>query len=845
MSATVQDAKSDHPLSDRERRGSGLSSETWKSCGVYVESDHRTIARMLAWKSAKKLGDVLAYPHFNPDGTPSGDVFQVKPSHPLEPARKYETPKGRRNRAYFPPLPGCVEAIQTPGRLLNITEGVKKSLAACQDGIPTIGLAGVENWSGPRKKDEQGRAAGDRELCDDLLAINWKDRPVTITFDTDPRINPNVNRAACSLAVALERHGAKVSIVRFPVEYDVEQQAFRKYGIDDWILAKGAGSFRSYIDQAIRPPAPNGIEQHRDEMRQRRETIRSAPGIFLDRSGTGSGKSYADAIEIPFYKRSLTVVPRHEIAWEVLESDRKAGIDAAVYPELSTCEKNCKGEKCWRFKYGPAACVKGCCENYEEVNIALGMGFSASETVCLKCGFNKDCEYKRRLTAIESSRHLIATNSRLSLSFGSIASSADFVTIHESVFFTLRPAIEIKGTPKTVTALEAIRDVARRMPDVDLFTDDEKRFFSWVLRGVVDAFLEVFATPPANVQGGVLDVGQEFAPVPAGGSYSLFSLLRAAGLPSDCGDVLKLCIYATIGALADCAVKVTEIKQKDGVQRFVSIVGIVNVTLPSDAVVLLNDASADLETIRSATGLDIADITPPAPVESQQRIVQVPVDVTQQTKPDRVLGLLRSLMLQHFDREKIGIITHRKHLNHIEKCLTETERARIAKVDYFRGLASRGSNDWMQCDLLLIIGTPRVPQEVIETALIQSGHPEAISRVLKLDKPNWGPDYWLGRREDGRAVTVRCLSYCDHHWQQAYRSIVAEELRQCVGRARAVCSDGVADTVVVSTENLGYPLSDENPQKISGAFLDDAASIISLFFNELTGSKTRQKRWKL
>ena len=848
MSTAIQDVKSDcDSFLKREMSGSAISLDIASTCRIYIESDHHTVARMLGWRRAKSLGDVLVYPHFRPDGISSGDVFQVKPEFPIAPGRKYETPKGRRNRVYFPLLPICTEAIRTHGHLLAITEGVKKTLSACQDGVPTIGLAGVENWSGPREKGALGHGVGIRELCDDLLAIDWKDRPVAIMFDTDPRINANVNRASCSLAEALERHGAKVSIFRFPVEFDVVAGEFRKYGIDDWILTKGVRSFREFIDQAIRPPVRNSIERHRDEMRCQRETIRSAPGIFLDRSGTGSGKSYADIVEIPFYKRTLTVVPRHEIGWEVLKKYQEAGIaDTAIYPELSTCEKECKRKKCWRFKYGENACVKECCDNYDDVNFALDMGFSASETVCLVCDHRHGCIYKRRLDAVEKAKHIIATNNRFSLSFGSIATPANFVTIHESVLDTLRPDIEIKGKPETITALEAIRNAARGIMDMPVLVETnqagmDRWCFSWRLREVASEFLNVFATAPEQIQGGRLDAGATDAYTTPKINFNLFSQLRQVDLPKKSGDVLKLCIYATTGALSDCSVKVTEVKRKDGVDRFISIVGILAVSLPDDKVVILNDASANVETLRSATGREIVDITPAGTVENQGRIVQHPVDVTQSTKPEKVLGMLRSLMLQHSDKNKIGIITHQKHLKHVEKHLTEPEKARIVKTDYFRGLASRGSNDWMQCDLLLVVGTPRVPQEAIETALIQAGHPEAISRVLASEKENWGFDYWLGRREDGQAVTVRSRSYYDHHWQQAYRSVVSEELRQCVGRARAVCSDGVPDTVVVSTENLGYPISAESPQVFAEGFFRDTASVLALFFQAQTVVAHRKK----
>lgn len=838
MSQTIQVAKTDcGSFLEKEMGGSAIPLDVAAACGIYTETDHLIITQMIRWKNAKVLGNVLVFPRFNADGTSCEDVFQVKPANPVAGRGKYETPKGSSNCVYFPPLPICINAVRSPGRFVVITEGVKKAISGSCDGVPTIGLSGVENWSAPRKKDAEGQRVGVRELCDDILSINWKGRPVAIMFDTDSRVNPNVNRASCSLAEALERNGAKVSILRFPVEYDPERQEFRKFGIDDWIIAKGAGSFRKFIDDKTQQPALNSIDQHRTEMRERRESIRSAPGIFLDRSGTGSGKSHADIAEILFYKRSLTVVPRHEIGWEVLKKYQDAGIDAAIYPELSTCEKTCKGEDCWRYQYGSDACVAGCCIDYKTVDFAISLGFSASETVCLACAAKSNCVYRMRLAAVEKAKHVIATNKRFSLSLGSVADSAGFITVHESILDTLRPYIEIPGKAETIEALEsivaAVQEAARQWPTDDM----NMRHLAWQMRESARAFLEVFRTDPNKVRCGRIDTKKLGAGTVQGFNFALFNLLRNI-MPKKSGDVLKLCFLAATGNLSECTVKVAESKTGE---RFVSIVGVVKVSIPENAVVILNDASANIETLRTATGLDIVDITPTAPVKNQQRIIQVPSDITQQTKSEKVLGLIRSIMLQYSDRNKIGIISHRKHLLHIRKNLTESESVRIAKTDYFRGLASRGSNDWMRCDLLIVAGTPRVPPGVIGTALVQSGQPEAIDRALKSEKKNWRSDYWLGRMETGKAVTVRTLGYYDHAWQSAHRSIVAEELQQCIGRARAICDYGVPDTVVISTENLGYQLSAENPQILAEGFLRGAASVLALFFRAKTVVAHRKK----
>lgn len=775
-----------------EMTGSGIRPETATACGVHVESDHRIIAQYLGWKSAKRLGDVLVYPHFNMDGASSGKIFQVKPANQIDGRGKYETPKGQGNLLFIPPLPVVTEAIHDTKQHLVITEGVKKAIAGSQDGIPTLALSGVDNWSKRRDKDDQGRGVGERELIDDLLAIDWTNRPTGIAFDTDARSNPNVNRAACQLAEALTRHGAKVEILHFPHEFDAELKVFRKFGIDDWIVAKGAGSFKTFVKQSIKKRVPKTLTRYRNEMRRNRESIRNRPGVYLFREPTGAGKSHADIEEIPHYRRTLTVTPTHTNGREVLRKYRENGIDAAIMPELSICErKTCRREDCERFKYGPDACVKNACQNYDEASRALSWGLSPASTVCLRCEFKDDCIYRRRLEAATASKHVICTNSRLSNSLGAVTKEVKFITIHEAALNTLRPTIEIQGRPETISFLETIVEASRKL-NQSFLDNKEKRLFAWRLADAAQTFLDVFQTDPNKLESGALNLSGD-ASISPGVPGDLFDNLDAMGLPSGNGNVMKLCVHAATGNLASCGVKVVPCKfqNADGETvetKLVSVIGVVRVELNQSATVLLNDASASPETLRSATGLDIIDLTPDGGIENQGWIVQMPLDITQRTKQEKVLGMLRSVLLQYPEKNQIGLITHKKHLEFIEENLTEQEKSRIVKTDHFRGTSSRGSNNWMRCDLLIIAGTPRVPPSVVETELVKAGHPEAISRG---GEKNWGPDFWLGRREDGRAAMVQTLGYRDYHWAAACQSIVREELKQCIGRARAICSDGV------------------------------------------------------
>jgi len=148
----------------------------------------------------------LVIPFRNLDG--SLDTFsRVKPDRPRwkdgKPV-KYEQPQGKSPKAYF--TWQAIEAARTPGAMLAITEGEKKSLAVSQAGCPCIGLCGIWSWPKPKKDTPED---SDRQLIADLAGIAWAGRIVLIIFDTDSRRNPDVNHAAAELARVLCNLGAR------------------------------------------------------------------------------------------------------------------------------------------------------------------------------------------------------------------------------------------------------------------------------------------------------------------------------------------------------------------------------------------------------------------------------------------------------------------------------------------------------------------------------------------------------------------------------------------------------------------------------------------------------------
>lgn len=237
-----------------ELAASGLSEDTITTAGIYTAED-QAITDLLGWQpKAHSWGRGIVYPYRNVDGRSNG-YERVKLDHPRvahsgKPI-KYESPRGMSNRAYFPP--GFSRAIQSTDRPIIMTEGEKKSLAVSQLGYAAIGLVGVWGWQEKRKRDDHGRAYGQRRLIRDLQAIEWAERTVVIAFDSDAAVKRSIQVAEARLAEVLTGIGvADVRVARIPSHATDS----KKTGLDDFLIAhgdEGPNELRKIIDAA--PPA--------------------------------------------------------------------------------------------------------------------------------------------------------------------------------------------------------------------------------------------------------------------------------------------------------------------------------------------------------------------------------------------------------------------------------------------------------------------------------------------------------------------------------------------------------------------------------------------------------------
>jgi len=135
--------------------------------------------------------------------------------------QRYSQKRDTDSHLYFPPLVKWTDIAKDVSKSIIITEGEKKAAKSCKEGLPTIGLGGV--WSFMSKRSN-------KEVIDDFLSIEWREREVSLLFDSDLATNENVKKALNKLAVQLTKLGAIVYIGYLKEDHG------EKVGLDDFLL---------------------------------------------------------------------------------------------------------------------------------------------------------------------------------------------------------------------------------------------------------------------------------------------------------------------------------------------------------------------------------------------------------------------------------------------------------------------------------------------------------------------------------------------------------------------------------------------------------------------------------
>jgi hypothetical protein len=157
---------------------------------------------------------------------------------------------------------------------------------------------------------------------------------------------------------------------------------------------------------------------------------------------------------------------------------------------------------------------------------------------------------------------------------------------------------------------------------------------------------------------------------------------------------------------------------------------------------------------------------------------------------------------------RLGLIGHKVHIEQLtaedSELLAPEIRERIHMLSYFGAGLDRASNQWLECDELLILGTPRIGDDAIREELWRAGQKEAAV----ICDPGWGEYTWTGRVAGQEEVTdyVAGRAYSDPAWHQACLRVTRAAMRQALGRARAVLDQGVSATIWTTDELREYPV---------------------------------------
>lgn len=536
------------------------------------------------------------------------------------------------------------------------------------------------------------------------------------------------------------------------------------------------------------------LDDWRAEAATHREAMATTPGLHLDRSPTGSGKTYNATEACKLVASSLTVLPTHANCRERVEEMQQQGVDAVAYPELS----------------------KDTCQRFDEAGEVQRLGLAVGQTICQGCEFAKACQYQQQLKAASQARHRVATHERLrtsgALAYGKKTGEGqgapiDLVVVDEMPTDVLAPTLAVP-----VDDLLGVRTLAHSTAFAHYIErDDAQRDFAKSLLAVLDRVDAVCSEVTATGRHTV-DLGDATEP-PERWQWLLLKAIRKVGRHTCKPTALRLITRAATGDLArlDIVTDITakKVKQEGGTTAEQQthrhyLVGRFKPDIDDSTPVIMLDATGRADDIEAATGREVVDHTPAGHLEAQRPIVQIAEDITRGKSPRSVANSVVRFLVSHPDVKALGVIGHKPHIDHLLDLLPKSFRKRVAKVAYFGQGPDRGSNDWHQvCDHGLVLGTPRPNPGDVRRWLVQHNDDEAAA----MPDGDWGTRRWQAvDAATGRVVEVQGRGYRNQQWHQAHTAICQAALLQSIGRWRALLKTGCPVTVI-STEPTGNPVA--------------------------------------
>jgi hypothetical protein len=524
------------------------------------------------------------------------------------------------------------------------------------------------------------------------------------------------------------------------------------------------------------------LDAWRNEMKSNRLESIGTPGLYFDGSPTGSGKSHADRAAMREAGKSLVLVPTHANARELVSELSTDGINAVAYPERN----------------------ESTCINLDAVAEVQAAGLMPGATVCRTCPHREGCLYFEQMDEAKAADHAIATHQRFARQ-PDIADRKPYVAVHENADDLIRPMVTF-SEDELVDVAEVIAEARYQSGE---FGDMYLHRFLLTVESWIEHLIECRDAAPETIHIIVRHENER----PKDLERRLWKAIKRTSEVTIKGDTLRAVIGLATGDLHSWAVQVDTVKGIGGKDKVIkSFVAIWQTPLPKSSSVWFSDATGSVETIRRLSERQVTDRTPAGRLERQVEPIQVTHDITRRTKPAKVAGWLRGVLASNPDAKRVGIIGHKPHIDAMvrtksdkfDASLLDAEtRSRVHKAHHFGEGQDRASNDWMGCDLIIVLGTPRVGTDAIRRRLLRCGQADAAKR-----DGLWGLRRYEAKTETGDLVIVTGRGFADAEWRTAHQDQVAAALIQAAGRGRGVLAEGVP-VVVVSTEPIGMTVAED------------------------------------
>ena len=498
-------------------------------------------------------------------------------------------------------------------------------------------------------------------------------------------------------------------------------------------------------------------------------------------------------------KTVLLVVPTHANCTEEVRQLSEAGIDAVAYPELS----------------------REICQRHSDARFAVSQGLDLVRSVCTVCPHmrNNTCVYRRQIAMAGQDQVAVCTTAQLGMDVA-VSERRDVISVHEVADSAICGQYSL-GRPELEQARRVLAVMSSLERDREARTDQAVRR-SQETRNYIRGLVTVCDALLGSLENGRRNEANTTVNLPPGywakyvrewlqenhirDQYRLDCEDSEMPLSDDRidGSTLRGLEMIAQGEPWDVMNWPVETPQRR--RNEARIVVQRRLQFQDHQTWWWQDATGDLQQLQHLVGRRVCDMTPDGRLELQQDVEVVPIDISRKTAISKVVDAIRMLIMTS-DCRRLGVIGHKIHIDQltaeVSELLAPEIRERIHMISYYGAGLDRGSNQWLECDRLLILGTPRIGDDAIREELWRSGQPEEAV----ICEPGWVEYSWAARMADSNEQTIIAgRSYSNPVWHQACLRVTRAAMRQALGRARAILDEGVPATIWTTDELREYPV---------------------------------------